>query len=106
MVSIIFKTRKHQGKQGKFAIAIYNTDSPMTVKIKDFMSLYGLIDVRMRMLRIPELKRIMGFPSDYILKGTQSDQKKYIGNAVETHMACALCEALYLSLSEKKTKTA
>ena len=76
------------------AIEVYETDSPMTRRIKEFMALYCIADIRMRMLRIPELKRIMGFPSDYTLIGTQAEQKKYIGNAVEVNMARVLCEAL------------
>ena len=76
------------------AVVIYDDDSPMTVKIKEFMSIYGISDICMRMLNIQELKRIMGFPEDYILVGTKTEQKKYIGNAVETHMACALCQCL------------
>lgn len=75
-------------------IKIYPPDSPMTVKIKEFMAAYGIIDIKMRMLNIGELKRIMGFPEDYVLIGTQADQKKYIGNAVEVNMSRALCEAL------------
>ena len=75
-------------------INVYDTDSEMTVKIKEFMSLYGIIDIRMRMLKISELKAIMGFPKEYVLKGTQSEQKKYIGNAVEVNMSRCLCEAL------------
>ena len=39
------------------------------------------------MLKIQELKEIMGFPEDYKLIGTQAEQKKYIGNAVEVTMA-------------------
>ena len=69
-------------------------DSPMTLKIKEFMRLYGISDICMRMLKIIELKKIMGFPEDYVLVGTQAEQKKYIGNAVETHVACALCYSL------------
>lgn len=69
-------------ESGQIAIEIYDNDSPMTVKIKEFMALYGIVDIKMRMLRIPELKRIMGFPEDYVLVGTQADQKKFIGNAV------------------------
>ena len=76
------------------AIAVYDDDSPMTIKIKEFMALYGISDICMRMLKIPELKRIMGFPDTYVLVGTQTEQKKYIGNAVETHVACALCASL------------
>ena len=84
------------------AIEVYETDSPMTVSIKEFMALYGIADIRMRMLRIPELKRIMGFPEDYTLIGTQAEQKKFIGNAVEVNMARVLCEALCKKLNEKK----
>lgn len=76
------------------AIAVYEDDSPMTVKIKEFMAMYGISDICMRMLKIPELKKIMGFPEDYVLVGSQAEQKKYIGNAVETHVACALCASL------------
>lgn len=79
---------------------IYDTDSPMTVKIKEFMALYGILDIKMRMLKIPELKRIMGFPEDYVLIGTQADQKKFIGNAVEVTMARVLCEAVSRKLRE------
>jgi DNA (cytosine-5)-methyltransferase 1 len=79
---------------GQLAIEAYETDSEPTRRIKEFMALYGIIDIKMRMLKIPELKRIMGFPEDYTLIGTQADQKKYIGNAVEVNMARALCESL------------
>ena len=44
---------------------------------------------------IDELLSIMGFPKDYALLGTKSENKKYIGNAVECGMARQLCEALY-----------
>lgn len=84
-------------KEGPF-VAIYDDDSPMTVKIKEFMALYGISDICMRMLKIGELKKIMGFPEDYVLVGTQTEQKKYIGNAVEVNMSRSLCEALYQSL--------
>lgn len=89
-----------QTEQGEMAIVIEPDDSPAMVKIKQFMALYGIIDIKMRMLRIPELKRIMGFPSDYVLVGTQADQKKFIGNAVEVNMARVLCEALCARLIE------
>lgn len=86
----------------QLAIAIYDTDSPMTRKVKQFMAAYGIIDIRMRMLKISELKRIMGFPDSYILIGTQAEQKKFIGNAVEVNMSRVLCEAL----ADKLTKIA
>ena len=85
---------------GRVAIEIYENDSPMTRKIKEFMALYGIVDIKMRMLRIPELKRIMGFPENYKLIGTQAEQKKYIGNAVEVNMARVLCEALARKMND------
>lgn len=85
---------------------IYYTDSPKTKEIKEFMALYGIIDIKMRMLNIPELKMIMGFPKNYILVGTQADQKKFIGNAVEVNMARAMCEALADKLLELKKQVA
>ena len=93
-----------QTEQGEMAIVIEPDDSPAMVKIKQFMALYGIIDIKMRMLRIPELKRIMGFPSDYVLVGTQADQKKFIGNAVEVNIARVLCEALCARLIEEDIK--
>ena len=80
------------------AIEVYETDSEPMRKIKEFMALYGIADIKMRMLRIPELKQIMGFPKDYTLIGTQAEQKKYIGNAVEVTIARVMCEALVAEL--------
>ena len=87
-------------KQGVIGIAIYEDDSEWTRKIKEFMAAYGIVDICMRMLNIGELKRIMGFPTDYVLVGTQAEQKKYIGNAVEVNMSRVLCEALSRRLIE------
>lgn len=81
-------------------IAIFEDDSPMTVKLKEFMAMYMIVDIRMRMLNVLELKRIQGFPDNYVLVGTQAEQKKYIGNAVEVNMATALCEALCSGLTK------
>lgn len=81
------------------AVAIYEDDSPMTIKIKEFMSMYGISDIFIRMLKISELKLIMGFPSGYVLVGSKAEQKKYIGNAVEVNMSRCLCEALYKKLA-------
>lgn len=88
--------------EGGIGIQVKPEDSPMTVKIKEFMVLYGIIDIKMRMLRIAELKKIMGFPEDYVLIGPQSDQKKFIGNAVEVNMARVLCEAICKEIIRKR----
>lgn len=79
---------------GDVAIEIYNSDSPMMRKIKEFMALYCIVDIKMRMLMIEEIKLIQGFPKDYVLIGTQAEQKKFLGNAVEVTIARKWCEAL------------
>ena len=84
-------------EQQESTTTITSDDSPAMAKIKRFMALYGIVDIKMRMLRIPELKRIMGFPPDYVLVGTQAE---FIGNAVEVNMARVLCEALCARLIE------
>ena len=88
--------------KGGIGIQVTPEDSPMTARIKEFMALYGIIDIKMRMLRIAELKKIMGFPEDYVLIGTQSDQNKFIGNAVEVNMARVLCEAICKEIVRKR----
>ena len=87
-------------EKGNVAVVIEKGDSPAMVKIKQFMAMYGIVDIKMRMLRIQELKLIMGFPEDYILIGTQAEQKKFIGNAVETNQAKAMTTALAKELSK------
>lgn len=85
---------------GEFAIAIFENDSEMTIKIKEFMAYFGIIDIKMRMLKISELLRIQGFPEGYKLKGTKTDQKKFIGNSVVPLIAQKIVEANYDALRE------
>lgn len=87
-------------ESGDVAIEVFEDDSEMMVKIKEFMALYGIIDIKMRMLTIEELKLIQGFPEDYVLIGTQAEQKKFLGNAVEVTVARKWCEALCSGLRE------
>ena len=47
---------------GGIGIEVYENDSPMTVKIKEFMALFNVYDIKLRMLKVVELKRIQGFP--------------------------------------------
>ena len=71
---------------------ISENDSESMRKIKIFMHAYRLSDIKMRMLRINELKMIQGFSSDYYLAGNQNNQKKFIGNSVPPPMVKALIE--------------
>ncbi len=97
---------KNDGK-GTLTYEIYDTDTDILKKIKLFMCQWGIVDISMRMLRIKELKLIQGFPEDYVLIGSQEEQKKYLGNAVVTIVAKAWCEAIVNELFKKdKTKAA
>lgn len=78
---------------GTSAVPVYDTDSEVMIKIKYFMAAYGLIDIKMRMLRIKELLVIQGFPEDYRMEGTQADKKKFIGNSVHPLVAKKWAEA-------------
>lgn len=90
-------------EQGQQAWEIRSDDTPAMRRIKEFCALYGIVDVTMRMLRISEMKRIQGFGDDYVLVGTQEEQKKYLGNAVVTQVATAMCEALAGAIYEQET---
>ncbi|MGB1217956.1 MAG: DNA cytosine methyltransferase, partial [Saprospiraceae bacterium] len=71
-------------------IADKETDTPTMKQLKNYMRQHQIGDVHMRMLNIPELKRITGLPVDYTLLGTKANQKKFIGNAVPPPMVAAL----------------
>lgn len=89
-------------KKGELAVVIYKDDTEAMIRIKEFMAMFGIVDIKMRMLNVPELKRIMGFGTDYTLVGTQTEQKKFIGNAVEVNMSRVLCEALAQEVNNNK----
>jgi DNA (cytosine-5)-methyltransferase 1 len=84
---------------GSLVINVLDTDSDTVKNIKAFMAMYGIIDIRMRMLKVSELKKIQGFPDSYELLGNQADQKKFIGNSV----CPAVVKAWVLALAEAVT---
>lgn len=69
-------------------------DSAVMLEIKAFMRANGIADIYMRMLKVIELKRIQGFPDGYVLHGPQNEQKKFIGNSVETGVVKAWLRAM------------
>lgn len=77
-------------ESGMIKVPIYSDDCLATIELKKFMLKYNLSDIKLRMLVIDELKLIQGFPKDYILSGSQAQQKKQIGNAVEVNQAKAI----------------
>lgn len=97
-VSIVWTIRKKprpviQTKAGNliYVISIWDTESMQKLKI--LMACSGIVDIKMRMLEIDELLRIQGFPADYILKGTKTKKKWFIGNAVEVSTARKIIQA-------------
>lgn len=84
--------------EGLVNIVINEDDNPTMIKIKQFMAEHKLIDIKTRMIRIPELKKITGFPVDYILKGPKMEQKKFIGNAVVCIIPKLMIERICKSL--------
>ena len=70
-------------------------DSQYTRLIKDFMHQNGIEDIKMRMLTVQELKKIQGFPEDYVLLGSETQQRKFIGNSVVPIVIQKIIENLY-----------
>lgn len=82
------------------AIPVFEDDPEIVVKIKEFMALYNIYDIKKRMLLVPELLKIQSFPENYYLAGSKTDQKKFIGNAVPPLVARAIAEAMYWPMVE------
>lgn len=91
---------------GKDHSGILPGDSPMTIKIKEFMQAHEISDILMRMLKILELKLITGFHENYILKGSKAQQKEMIGNAVPVGMVEAFALALDGVVCEQQREAA
>lgn len=80
-------------------------DSISMRKLRDVMRKYMVHDVYMRMLSEVELLRVQDFPDGYILKGTSSERKKYIGNAVPPGIVRKLIAGVCLELLKHKKPT-
>ena len=93
---------EYEAAKAFYGIAVYESDCKEIRDLKLFMAIYGIKDIRMRMLLIPELLRIQGFPDGYILKGSQTNQKKFIGNSVEVKTARKMAECYGAYLFEER----
>lgn len=87
-------------KDSGVVIVVHPEDSPTMIKIKLFMAQFGITDIKMRMLKVPELLRIQGFPKDYKMIGSQTDHKKFIGNSVVPDVVKEWSLALGMKLKE------
>jgi DNA (cytosine-5)-methyltransferase 1 len=70
------------------------TDSPAMAELKQVCRDHGIADIYMRMLKVEELKLIMGFPADYYLGGGVTKQKEMLGNAVVPQVSEAIARAM------------
>jgi len=77
---------------------IKRSDSKTAMEIKRFMAKHRMLEIKIRMLHVEELKAIQGFPKDYELTGTKTNQLKFIGNSVVPLMAQKLIEVNFNSL--------
>jgi DNA (cytosine-5)-methyltransferase 1 len=93
-----------QAETGSVAVPVYSGDSDVMIRIKQFMAIFNIVDIKMRMLRVHELLRIQGFPDNYILEGNQESQKKFIGNSVVPLVVKRWTEALGSRLIETYNK--
>jgi DNA (cytosine-5)-methyltransferase 1 len=93
-------------QSGQMQVAVYESDSPAMVKIKQFMAAYQIVDIKMRMLRVGELLKIQGFPENTPMVGNQADQKKFIGNSVVPLVVKVWIEAIGARLLNQHQKVA
>lgn len=85
---------------GDVVAAVYDDDCEWSIKLKEFMVLYKISDIKMRMLNVQELLTIQGFPTGYFLAGNQSDKKKFIGNSVHPIVPKYWIEAMVKELNQ------
>lgn len=78
----------------KIIYHVKETDDEYMHEIKKYMYENDLVDIFMRPLDIPEMLQIQGFPKNYKMCGTQTEQKKGIGNSVEVCTGIALFKAI------------
>lgn len=95
-----------EAEEGSFKIAVNEGDSEVMIRIKQFMAAFGLVDIKMRMLKVCELLRIQGFPPGYRLEGNQADRKKFIGNSVVPHVVRCWGEAMCISIRSQSKAVA
>jgi len=80
------------------AVAPVVGDSEAMAVLKAVCRRHGIADIYMRMLKVSELKLIMGFPADYYLGGSATKQKEMLGNAVVPQVSEAIARAMTPSL--------
>jgi DNA (cytosine-5)-methyltransferase 1 len=94
---------------GEPYIVIYEDDLDIVKKLKVLMATYGIVDFKMRMLKVNELLKIQDFRANTKLYGNQTEQKEQIGNAVIRRVARRITESVhkgYVKYIKAKRKAA
>ncbi|GAA3940684.1 DNA cytosine methyltransferase [Hymenobacter algoricola] len=86
------------------AVATQPGDSQAMRLLKVTCRRHGIADIFMRMLKVSELKLIMGFPADYFLSGSATKQKEMLGNAVVPQVSEAIARAMLPSLHKARLR--
>ena len=79
-------------------------DTPGMRALKVACRKWGIIDLLVRMLTVRESLRGQGFPDWYTLLGTETDQRKMIGNAVEVNTGLAVASEVRRMLDRYHVK--
>lgn len=89
-------------EDGMAVFSVASEDTEAMISLKKAMAERGIGNIHMRSLSIEESLELMGFPKNYRLMGTKTQQRKCIGNAVEVNMAKHLVQALANSIERKE----
>jgi DNA (cytosine-5)-methyltransferase 1 len=81
-------------------VIVARQDKAPLYLIQAFMNEHGIEDIKMRMIKEPELLAIQGFPEGYQLFGSQKDRKKFIGNSVHPVVPKRWIEAMAIKKRE------
>lgn len=90
-IGAVYLTRERQERTEAWLREQLGDDVDLTVRHNG--ETYRIADVGMRMLNTHELLLGMGFPADYLLLGSATDQQTGIGNAVPPQLAAAIIAA-------------
>lgn len=105
-----YSTKKDDGLHpirmvdGRLEYIIFKDDNEWMVKVKEYCYDNNILDLLMRPLTIEEMLQIQGFPKDYKLIGTKTNQKKWIGNSVEVCVGEAFFSSIYNAINERYAK--
>lgn len=75
----------------RFALVSLEVVHTETGQATAFGRIVGWLDIKYRMLTVPELAAAHSFPKTFVFLGTDTDRKKMIGNSWPVKLGAALC---------------